>query len=56
MLWLLGAGGIIKFKVVFFGQWNRSCTLSVCIFDIDVKLLDSYIEDDGAMVIANIMI
>ena len=40
----------------FFGQWNRSCTLSVGIFDIDVKLLDSYIEDDGVMVIANITI
>ena len=25
----------------FLGQWNRSCTLSVGIFDIDVKLLDS---------------
>ena len=53
----LEQGGLSSSKLFFFGQWNRSCTLSVGIFDIDVvKLLDSYIEDDGVMVIANITI
>ena len=53
----LEQGGLSSSKLFFWSMvWNRSCTLSVGIFDIDVKLLDSYIEDDGVMVIANIMI
>ena len=54
----LEQGGLSSSKLFFWSMvWNRSCTLSVGIFDIDVvKLLDSYIEDDGVMVIANITI